>query len=115
MNRLAGVTATVDRLADDARPTDADRRNLRWLSDLLHRRRLLSTGEAAEMLGVKSINTVKRWVDEGYLEARMDPKGQRRVLFSSVASLQSKFDAAETTTDLLPRRQRSTPRRLRSA
>lgn len=115
MNRISAVTATVDRLIEDATPTVADRKNLRWLSDLLHRRRLLTTGEAADMLGVKSINTVKRWIDDGYLKARTDPRGQRKVLFSSVAGLQAKFDKADTATDLMPRRQRSTPRKLHSA
>jgi molybdopterin-binding protein len=43
-------------------------------------------GSAAEMLGV-SVDTVRRWVDAGTLEADRSANGQRRIRLSSLAVL----------------------------
>jgi excisionase family DNA binding protein len=50
---------------------------------------LITTGEAAEILGVRSINTVKRWVREGALEGFR--RGSR--ILVSRASVQRMVDA----------------------
>lgn len=46
-------------------------------------------GEAARLLGV-SLTTVARYVDQGLLEARRLPSGQRRVKRASVDALARK-------------------------
>lgn len=43
-------------------------------------------GQAAELLGV-SVDTVRRWADEGRLETRRTPGGQRQVEGASIARL----------------------------
>lgn len=43
-------------------------------------------GQAAELLGV-SVDTVRRWLDEGRLASRRTPGGQRRPLAVEVARL----------------------------
>jgi molybdopterin-binding protein len=43
-------------------------------------------GRAAELLGV-SVDTVRRWADEGRLELRRTPGGQRQIEGSSIARL----------------------------
>ena len=43
-------------------------------------------GRAAELLGV-SVDTVRRWADEGRLELRRSPGGQRQIEGASIARL----------------------------
>ena len=49
---------------------------------------LMTTGEAAETLGVRSVNTIKRWVSDGLLEG-FQRGGRMLVSKSSVDSLRN--------------------------
>lgn len=51
----------------------------------------ITTGEAARLLGVSSINTVKRWIEEGKLKARR-PGNWIQISLASVEKLLKKGD-----------------------
>ena len=67
-------------LAEKVRTTVADMRSATLASNLI------STGEAAKFLGVRSINTVKRWAREGLLEG-FQVGGRVKVTRASVERL----------------------------
>ena len=53
----------------------------------------VTTGKATKMLGVSSVNTVKRWVKEGKLEAqKFDDAGWMRISVNSIHRLLQSSD-----------------------
>ncbi len=71
-----------------ARPTPADRRALAEVIELLVGTRYLSTRQAAEQLGVASINTVKTLIGDGLLPgSRRSERGQWQVPLTAVRRL----------------------------
>ncbi len=71
-----------------ARPTAADRRVLETVIELLIGKRYLTTRQAAEQLGVSSINTVKALIEEGLLPgSRRSERGQWQVPLEAVRGL----------------------------
>jgi hypothetical protein len=55
---------------------------------------LLTTGEARDRLGLGSINTVKRLVDEGYLAGIPGEHGKTWIPLSSIVALEADREAA---------------------
>lgn len=57
-------------------------------ADLRAKGRWVTTGQAKQILGVSSVNTVKRWVAEGKLDAqKFDENGWMRISVDSIGRL----------------------------
>jgi len=50
---------------------------------------MISTGEAARMLGVSS-ETVRRWIKRGHIHATQMPSGQSRINKQSIIEMQNR-------------------------
>lgn len=52
----------------------------------------LTTGQAAK-IAARDIRTIRRWIDDGQLKARVSPGGHRQVALSSLIALQQPAQA----------------------
>jgi excisionase family DNA binding protein len=78
----------IERAAAALPADDPDKAALAALSALLSGRDDLTTGEAAAILGVNSINTVKNWFESGTIPgAYRSPGGHWKIPAESVAAL----------------------------
>ena len=97
------MTAIADptRIEEIARKTTLTRKDQGYLHRLSLRIRarartdgLHTTGQTAARLGVKSINTIKRWADDGLLEAKRQPGGHMKITEASIQRLEARFAEA---------------------
>ena len=88
MALLERYLGPIERAAAALPAGDPDKAALTALSALLSGRDDLTTGEAATILGVNSINTVKNWFESGAIPgAYRSPGGHWKIPAESVASL----------------------------
>jgi len=117
--RLNSITLTVERIADGAEPSAADRRRLQKLADLLRGTQYIGTGEAKDLLGVGSVNTVKSLINHGLLKGsfRLNDQGDWQIPLRKVLDLVDYRQAVASKNaagDLRPSRSDRAPRRLKS-
>lgn len=61
--------------------------------------RMLSTGQAAEYLGVSS-GTIRRWADAGWLQCYRMPGGARRILRTDLDNIMTKEEDTHGVQDV---------------
>lgn len=80
--------------ATSRNPSPRHRRQLARAADVLAADRLVTTGQAATLLGVRSRNTVKNWLERGFARTRKTPGGQVRLYLSDVLAARGEMEAA---------------------
>lgn len=103
--RLQSIAATLERIAAGASPTDAERRALKQLAGLCAGREFLTTGQAADRLGITA-NTIKAWITEGLLPGARWAENRWQIPLQSVIDLEAEFaesDRRNAERDFMPR------------
>jgi len=88
LERAQGLEHVLDRLNRNAPLSSTDRHEIERSIALLRGEERLSTGDVKARLGLGSINTVKRLVDEGYLDGVKDEHGNTWITLASVVALE---------------------------
>lgn len=87
---LAELATAVAR-AQPATPEDAPK--LARAEAILSGKKLLTVGQVAEILGIKSPSTVRNWLENGYFpDAGRTAGGHRRFLISDVLEIEARLE-----------------------
>ncbi len=103
--RLKTIAPTLERLSQGALPTAAERRTLKQLADLFAGREFLTTGQAADRLGITA-NTIKAWIQDGLLPGARWAENRWQIPMQSVIDLEAEFaesDRRNEERDFMPR------------
>ncbi|GEM_PF-5723177 len=94
MDSFAAIEHTLDEADAAARSADLDtvKAKLGQLRALVGPEHLLTTGEAAALLGIRSVNTVKALARAGKLPFRQDPGKQMRLPLVGVMDFKATRD-----------------------
>ena len=94
MKPFAAIAHTLDEADAAANNADLDtvKAKLEQLRALVGPEQLLTTGEAATLLGVKSVNTVKALARAGKLPFRQEPGTQMRLPLAGVLDFRATRD-----------------------